>query len=42
MRWIHGTPVGGSRQDVVRFLRGRDALVPFPRQDDLGAVADAT
>lgn len=40
MRWIHGTPIGGSRQDVVRFLRGRDALVPFPRQDDLGAVAE--
>jgi hypothetical protein len=40
MRWIHGTPIGGSRQDAVRFLRGRDALVPFPRQDDMGAVAE--
>jgi len=40
MRHIHGTPVGGTRQDVARFLLGRDALVPFPRQDDLGAVAD--
>ena len=40
MRCIHGTPIGGSRQDVVRFLRGRDALVPFPRQDDMGAAAE--
>lgn len=40
MRHIHGTPIGGTRQDVARFLRGRDALVPFPRQDDLGAVAE--
>lgn len=36
----HGTPVGGSRQDVARFLSGRHALVPFPRRDDMGAVAD--
>lgn len=36
----HGTPVGGSRQDVARFLVGRHALVPFPRQDDVGIVAD--
>lgn len=26
--------------DVVRFLRGRKALVPFLRPDDLGAVAE--
>ena len=26
--------------DIVRFLRGRHALVPFPRQDDIGLVAD--
>lgn len=37
----HGTPVGGSRQDVARFIAGRHALVPFPRQDDLGIVAEA-
>lgn len=37
----HGTPVGGSRQDVARFLIGRHALVPFPRRDDMGAVAEA-
>jgi hypothetical protein len=36
----HGTPVGGTRQDVARFLMGRHALVPFPRQDDIGAVAE--
>jgi hypothetical protein len=36
----HGTPIGGTRQDVARFLSGRHALVPFPRQDDVGAVAD--
>lgn len=41
MRQYHGTPCGGSRQDTVRFLMNRDALVPFPRQDDMGAVADA-
>jgi len=36
----HGTPIGGSRQDAARFLVGRHALVPFPRQDDIGIVAD--
>lgn len=36
----HGTPVGGTRQDVARFLMGRHALVPFPRQDDMGIVAE--
>lgn len=36
----HGTPIGGSRQDVARFLMGRHALVPFPRQDDVGIVAE--
>lgn len=35
----HGTPIGGTRQDVARFLVGRNALVPFPRQDDMGVVA---
>lgn len=37
----HGTPIGGTRQDAARFLMGRHALVPFPRQDDMGVVADA-
>ena len=36
----HGTPIGGTRQDAARFLAGRHALVPFPRKDDLGIVAD--
>lgn len=36
----HGTPIGGSRQDTARFLRGRHALVPFFRQEDMGAVAE--
>jgi hypothetical protein len=41
MRIYHGTPFGGSRQDAARFLMGRCALVPFPRRDDLGIVAEA-
>jgi hypothetical protein len=36
----HGTPIGGARQDVARFLAGRHALIPFPRQDDTGAVLE--
>ncbi|WP_235592044.1 MULTISPECIES: hypothetical protein [Pseudomonas] len=36
----HGTPVDGTRQDGARFLAGRHALVPFPRQDDMGIVAE--
>lgn len=36
----HGTPVGGTRIDVVRFLRGRHALIPFARPDDAGAVME--
>lgn len=36
----HGTPMGSTRQDVARFLRGRHALVPFPRPEDMGAVAE--
>lgn len=35
----HGTPVGGTRQDGVRFLAGRHALVPLPRKDDIGIVS---
>lgn len=34
-------PCGGSRQDAARFLLGRHALVPFPRRDDMGVVAEA-
>jgi len=36
----HGTPFGNTKVDVARFLQGRHALVPYPRQDDLGAVAE--
>lgn len=36
----HGTPIGGSRVDVSRFLSGRHALIPFARPDDLGAALD--
>lgn len=36
----HGTPIGGTRQDVARFLIGRHALVPWLRQDDMGIVAE--
>lgn len=39
MRAYHGTPGGGTRQDQTKWLPGRDALVPYPRQDDLGVVA---
>ena len=37
----HGTPVGGKREDAAKFLAGRHALVPFPRKDDIGIVAEA-
>lgn len=37
----HGTPIGGTRQDVARFLIGRHALVPFARRDDLPIVMEA-
>jgi len=40
MKKYHGTPAGGTRKDVARFLNNRDALVPFPRRDDMGIVAD--
>lgn len=39
MRHIHGSPGGGTRKDQAEFWPGRDALVPFPRQDDLGIIA---
>lgn len=40
MTHYHGTPIGGPRQDVARFLVGRHALVPYFRQDDIGVVAE--
>lgn len=36
----HGTPCGGPRQDVARFLSGRHALIPFPRPEDIGTAAE--
>jgi hypothetical protein len=36
----HGTPIGGGRVDVVKFLKGRHALVPWARADDLAAVME--
>lgn len=36
----HGTPISGTLTDKARFLAGRHALVPFPRQDDVGIVAE--
>jgi hypothetical protein len=32
---FHGTPIGSTRIDVARFLRGRHALVPYAGQEDL-------
>ena len=31
--------MGGTRDETARFLAGRHALVPWPRQEDIGAVA---
>lgn len=31
----HGTPVSGGRDEAVRFLAGRHALIPFLRPDNL-------
>lgn len=36
----HGTPIGGKREDVARFLSGRHALIPFPRQEDIGTASE--
>lgn len=36
----HGTPIGGSKTEAIRFLMGRHALVPFTYQQDMEAVAD--
>lgn len=38
MRHYHGSPIGGPRAGVRRFLADRHALVPFARPDD---AADA-
>lgn len=36
----HGSPFGGTREDVARFVAGRHVLIPFPRREDLAAAAD--
>jgi len=36
----HGTPFGGTRVDVERFLNGRHAFVPWKRAEDLQCVQD--
>ena len=36
----HGTPCGGTREEAARFLSGRHALIPWQRNEDLGAAAD--
>lgn len=37
----HGTPIGGTRQDVARFVAGRHFCVPFPSPEDLPIIAEA-
>lgn len=36
----HGTPVGGKREDVSRFLNGRHCLIPFGRHEDIGTASE--
>jgi hypothetical protein len=36
----HGTPIGGTRADVIRFLMGRHAFISFARPDDLSAAME--
>jgi hypothetical protein len=36
----HGTPIGGTKTEAIRFLMGRHALVPFSYPGDISAVAD--
>lgn len=40
MLHFHGTPCGGRREDVARFLAGRHALIPFGRSEDLPTASD--
>lgn len=39
MKHYHGTPCGGKREEVARFLVGRHALVPWPRPEDIATAA---
>jgi len=36
----HGTPCGGQRPEVARFLSGRHALIPWVRNEDIGTAAE--
>ena len=36
----HGTPIGGTRDEVARFAVGRHFLIPFPRPEDIPIIAD--
>jgi hypothetical protein len=36
----HGTPCGGTRDEVARFLSGRHALIPWLRDEDIGTAAE--
>lgn len=36
----HGTPCGGKREEVARFLKGRHALIPWVRNEDTGTAAE--
>lgn len=36
----HGSPFGGRRDDVPVFFNSRHALIPYPRPDDIGTIAD--
>ena len=38
----HGTPIGGTRDEVARFVANRHMFVPFPRAEDLPIVAEAS
>lgn len=40
MLHYHGTPCGGEREQVTRFLAGRHAFVSFARPEDIGAAAE--
>lgn len=44
MRHYHGTPLGGTRDSVARFVAtgNRHFLVPFGREEDLPIVAEAS
>ena len=40
MRHYHGTPVGGPTDDAYRFVKGRNVLIPYIRQDNLAIALD--